>query len=134
MATRRLPPLRALEAFVRTVRLGSARAAADARGAAARRRREELRRRLREVEEVEATTIALLSVLLQHQFREAGGWQRVEAFSHCLDWQAREDAAHAEAAAVEAAVIATMAGGESPQTPSKKRHTLHPKTSVKAIL
>ncbi|MEZ5681965.1 MAG: LysR substrate-binding domain-containing protein [Erythrobacter sp.] len=29
MATRRLPPLRALEAFVRTVRLGSARAAAD---------------------------------------------------------------------------------------------------------
>ena len=28
MATRRLPPLRALEAFVRTVRLGSARAAA----------------------------------------------------------------------------------------------------------
>lgn len=29
MVTRRLPPLRALEAFVRTVRLGSARAAAD---------------------------------------------------------------------------------------------------------
>ena len=32
MATRRLPPLRALEAFVRTVRLGSARAAADELG------------------------------------------------------------------------------------------------------
>src|SRR3546814_6676725 len=29
MPTRRLPPLRALEAFIRTVRLGSARAAAD---------------------------------------------------------------------------------------------------------
>ena len=32
MAVRRLPPLRALEAFVRTVRLGSARAAADELG------------------------------------------------------------------------------------------------------
>lgn len=32
MVTRRLPPLRALEAFVRTVRLGSARAAADELG------------------------------------------------------------------------------------------------------
>ncbi|WP_432200111.1 LysR substrate-binding domain-containing protein [Erythrobacter sp. W53] len=32
MATRRLPPLRALEAFVRTVRLGSARAASDELG------------------------------------------------------------------------------------------------------
>lgn len=32
MATRRLPPLRALEAFVRTVRLGSARAAAEELG------------------------------------------------------------------------------------------------------
>ena len=32
MASRRLPPLRALEAFVRTVRLGSARAAADELG------------------------------------------------------------------------------------------------------
>lgn len=32
MPTRRLPPLRALEAFVRTVRLGSARAAADELG------------------------------------------------------------------------------------------------------
>jgi LysR family glycine cleavage system transcriptional activator len=32
MATRRLPPLRALEAFVRTVRLGSARGAADELG------------------------------------------------------------------------------------------------------
>ena len=32
MATRRLPPLRALEAFVRTVRAGSARAAADELG------------------------------------------------------------------------------------------------------
>lgn len=32
MANRRLPPLRALEAFVRTVRLGSARAAADELG------------------------------------------------------------------------------------------------------
>ena len=29
MVTRRLPPLRALEAFMRTVRLGSARAAAE---------------------------------------------------------------------------------------------------------
>ena len=32
MVTRRLPPLRALEAFVRTVRAGSARAAADELG------------------------------------------------------------------------------------------------------
>ncbi|HZF45135.1 MAG TPA: LysR family transcriptional regulator, partial [Sphingomonadaceae bacterium] len=32
MATRRLPPLRALEAFVRIVRMGSARAAANELG------------------------------------------------------------------------------------------------------
>ena len=63
MATRRLPPLRALEAFMRTVRLGSARAAAEELGLSP----SALSRRIANLEEFTGKPIRLQSESLNIQ-------------------------------------------------------------------